>query len=420
MGKKLILLFILFLLNFRNLFSQNTYYITSSGDTVACLMKDREWRQNPISILVHTDNGDKKLTPLATKEVKTNSGEIYRGYSLLLDVSPVKLSNKSGIELARMLNDTIRKFENDSAFLRLLVGGEFSLYELIDWRNKTHFLYSVDGSKPVELRYREVPRSQSYYGVNMENVAGGIYVEVRNEFFFQLDTLSQFNPVLQNIIPTIKYERNSLADFFYLLNKSQVDFLAKKDVTKYQWGFNLEAGANKLNNFFPDGKQYHSPLCPSYSFNIFGTIIPAGSHEKARFTSEIGYHSYGLNMQSIYDSSSNKYTSQPFYRCNYIHGSVLVSYDLSTAKWRPYLGFGFRYGSLTNYKRIAHDSGNEFRMAIDSFGLRHDEEILLSECGLRSKKITISLMYERSNGYDARSGFRTIIDYYLVKVGYIF
>ena len=113
--------------------------------------------------------------------MKTPSGKIYKGLISVIDKTPVSYRNRSDLQLEEMLADTGKIYELDTVFLQEIIGGKYSLFELNDLRGKTHFFYSVENSKPEELKYS--------IRLEREHSTRFIMVQEQNEFINQRDIM---------------------------------------------------------------------------------------------------------------------------------------------------------------------------------------------------------------------------------------
>ena len=393
-----------------------SFYINEKGDTIECSMKDKDWIKNPDFIQV-TENGiQKKIFPINTRVVKTPGGEIYLGCEMVIDKTPVAYKNKSDIQLEEMLADSEKVFELDTVFLRQIIGGKYSLLELKDERNKIHFLYSVENAKPIELKYS--------IHLEREHSTRFIMVQEQNEFINQLALLGDvyvFIPAdLQNLI----YTRHSLAPYFIKLNKGNIDYQLKEEHTFCKVGISITPGMCRLKDFIPHQAPFISDFVFYHGAEFYLRIIPPDDNRKFSVSLGLGYHTNGINTDTLYNLPSNNYyrVSQPFYRMNYVHSDLNFKYALSAKRIRPFAEAGFIYGWMLDYGRVIDAAAGAYGMyaPIKSVSIKHGEQMAYLGGGVQFPNYFLSLDFGRSNGFDERVLFSSRIESVVIKLTYEF
>src|SRR5688572_4568068 len=118
-----------------NSYSQSNYkpgsVVTQNGETIEGLIDYRQWRKNPVSIKFQTTANSSPVT-YTVKDLESfevHGLDRYITAVIKKDIRPVEMA-----ELERAFTDTT---VIDTVFLRLLVSGNYSLYQFND--TKPHF-----------------------------------------------------------------------------------------------------------------------------------------------------------------------------------------------------------------------------------------------------------------------------------------
>jgi hypothetical protein len=121
------------------------YYIDLKGDTVLCRIEYNDWYRNPATIVVEVNNTKRTL---GTSDIKgfgvTGYGD-YQAATVNYHLNPIGEKDLPD----HFLDDT----ETKTCFLKVLVRGPYSLYQLILPERLYFFLSEKDGAI-AELVYR--------------------------------------------------------------------------------------------------------------------------------------------------------------------------------------------------------------------------------------------------------------------------
>lgn len=224
MTKKLtlLLLFILTQTAFSQVRFQDGYYITKEGEKIVCQLEMRDWVSwNNTELTVKGDQGISKV-PIATisefgvgNEVKfiTAITELDSSYNDLrkLDFSPYP------------------KFESKTLLLKVIVEGEYSLYQYLDSNIRKYF-YQTQGSPIKQLIFKK------YFYESSSRI------KENNGYLDQLKAINvcKNNPYLVN------YEYEALKAYFLNLNEcsaNDVTFFEKSAVNP-SFGLGVFGGVN--------------------------------------------------------------------------------------------------------------------------------------------------------------------------------
>ncbi len=303
---KKIFLFLVILILTSNLYSQITfekgYYINNSGQKNDCLIKNNDWRNNPIDFKYKISENDKVKT-ISIKEVKEFG--IYGVSKYIMDVVKIDISSNN-INSLGYTKEPI--FKKEQFFLKVLVEGKANLYLYKDG-NIFKYFYSVENSSIKQLVYKRYKTSDGKIRIN-------------NKFKLQLWNDLKCSSIKMENVKKLEYKNNSLVNFFCQYNKcSNSNFINYNNKQKRDL-FNLtlrprinnsslsihnDADAskdtdygNKLGFSFGIETEYILP----FNKNKWGVLIePTYQHFKAENTFSVDYVQGGkLTSEVKYNS----------------------------------------------------------------------------------------------------------------------
>lgn len=224
------LLFITFLFFQISLFSQikfeNGYYITNSGSRVDCLIKNKDWKGNPNTILIKKDLSSQveSLTISDIKEFGVIGKSQYVRRQVQIDISSDHLDNLS---LQRE-----PKFETKNLFLKTLVSGKAHLFQFTEKDGLSKYFFSLDGGETTQLIYKR-------------------YVNEKREIFYNKDFREQIYSQLTcgskmlEMVRSVEYNSKDLTKVFIGYNTCEnVDYNVFKNNNKAQFHLSLRPGLN--------------------------------------------------------------------------------------------------------------------------------------------------------------------------------
>jgi len=124
------------------------YFIDDAGNTVTCLIKNHDWKNNPTSF-------EYRLSETA-ETLKSSLQEVQEfgvGNSLKYKRFVVEI-DRSSSRTAALSNKRAPEFKEETQFLKVLVEGKASLYQFND-DVISRFFYSMDEANPQQLVYKE-------------------------------------------------------------------------------------------------------------------------------------------------------------------------------------------------------------------------------------------------------------------------
>lgn len=140
------------LLSSLSIFSQHVfkpgYYISENGQKHEVLIKDEDWRSNPVSFIYkNNENSPEQTATLENvKEFSINGGSNYIKATVQLD--------QSSLETPRLSRNITPDYLEDTVYLLLLAEGEANLY-YHQGKTLKNFFYSKNGGPIEPLVYKK-------------------------------------------------------------------------------------------------------------------------------------------------------------------------------------------------------------------------------------------------------------------------
>ncbi|OIQ28812.1 MAG: hypothetical protein BM564_08595 [Bacteroidetes bacterium MedPE-SWsnd-G2] len=290
-SKLLLLTFLLF--NF-SLTAQISFepgkIVLNSGETIACLIKNYDWSNNPSEITIKKE--DKGIEEkFAIKDIKAfEITEVSKFVRATVDID--KSSNMpKDIDYEKQ-----PKFEKERVFLKVLIEGTASLY------------YYRDGNM---IRYFHLTKNQVIKQlIHKKYLKGNAEVYENNHYKQQLWNSFQNSCIKQNQIVNADYRKKSLEKLFNAYNTCEdANYVIKENTqNKYNFNLGLKAGVqfNSLSmNNQESGHNFDTNWDKETSFRIgleAELVFPFNKNKWAAFI-EPTYQSYSSEKEIIYYNS---------------------------------------------------------------------------------------------------------------------
>jgi len=264
------------------------YYLSNSGDSVLCDFRFSDWNTNPKTIQVTVGN---KTQTLGVTDIK---GFGVFGYGNYKTATVTYHTNKiAGTSLPEEFTDDT---ESSTNFLKLLVSGNYNLYEL-NLPSRQYFFASPQNGEITELVFR----------VRQKDMR----VDEDPRYRQQLYALFSNGPISNENnkkITSAHYTSADLSSVFRQLNGTSitVDALKVKDESLE---FELFAGAlvnsfeNEWNGHYSKGNKFSSSISPTFGVNLL-YFVP-GNFRSFALGLSLGYNKYSIE--------NNKTDSVVFY-----------------------------------------------------------------------------------------------------------
>jgi len=269
------------------------YFISNTGDTINCLIKNTDHNDNPSSFTYKKNENDKPqtLTVYDVKEFAITNYNKYVRVITTIDISP-------GEEDLDALSDTAEpQWQPDTLFLRVIVTGAATLF-------------SYEGKTNIRFFYQtqDLPVEQLIYKVYRPENNNVIYYN--NDFREQLLQYLNCGNESEENIQTVEYKLSDLKDYFIKYNHCKGSIVTEPSApVKYKSSFfSISAGAEYTSledGFIPNypGDPYTQHITFPHKYNFtFGVqeelLLPFNAHKWA-VPFGLDFHSY--SAQAISD-----------------------------------------------------------------------------------------------------------------------
>jgi len=281
--KNVILILILFTTSLNaQIGFEKGYFIDNNNTKTECYIKNFDWSSSPAQILYKSDLDSKVKTESSTnlKEFYIyNTEHFYKKFNVAVDENALSNEDSQLREL---------KFKNSVEFLRVLVNGKASLYEL---RRSNIFLYNVDGGKVKQLAYKKYISEDRMRKENND---------------FQQDIFENLKCESLTIkkLLAVNYKRDELIGLFKDYNECQnADYnVINKYKTPLVFNYNVTLGINStaleseynINSGFEGSSKFDNQtiFVPGFELEI---LLPISKNKWAVFA--------GLNYQNYKNST---------------------------------------------------------------------------------------------------------------------
>ncbi len=272
------------------------YYIDNMNQKTNCLIKNIDWKNNPIEFeYKQSENSESKtMTIKSIKEFGIDNISKYIRTTINIDRSSENINSLS--------DDKIPIFQEEELFLKVLVEGKATLYEYVDG-NLIRYFYNNDNSTIEQLIFKSYITPENNIGRN-------------NRFREQLWINLKCPNFKISEIENLEYKKNELVVFFIEYNECNNQEYVNFEEKQKRDFFNLSIKP-RLNN--------SSLTIQNYTSNSRDTD----------FDNKIGF-GFGLEAEFILPYNRNKWaiTIEPTYQgfksekttnVNDVSGGVLIS-----------------------------------------------------------------------------------------------
>jgi len=411
MQKNLIILFVLFSITSYS-YSQDSYIIKLSGDTVRGVVRIREKVKNPSRVYYSPSKGktEEFYTPFQVKGF-FDGGDSYESALVRID------KNSDGTAL---VSSPEFSFYQDSVFLKILVRGPKSLFYLRDREGREHF-YIWRDDKYELLLYK------TYLKTDQDNKTYSVGVKT---YINQLSTYLSDDPSLQKKIINTEFAYNKLVDLFnkyYSSSKTTPAIAAAKLKTKFEVSV-IGGMSNTKTNL--SGGQYEitesNSASTDFTGGISGDLHLPGRLNLISINNDLLYNSYDTRIKLRSNSTDYYVSEESRIVASYIKLYTLARYRIKINRSFIFLNAGLSHGIALDIKHtIARETflnGNVISKT-DENGISDDdtrkiEQGFLVGAGGRIKRLSLELRYERGNGISAITNFRSTNNRMMLLAGY--
>lgn len=322
----ILLFFIILCCNFSS-YSQITfdqgYFIDNSGKRTECLIKNVDWKNNPVAFSYKLDEASEvlKATVVKVKEFGISDNVKYIFAEVNID--------RSGTQNNELSTQRKPEFSYEKLFLKALVEGEASLYVYTDGSLKRYF-YNVTGTEIEQLVYKQ-------YILPDARIVANNYYKQQLIYSFKCDDLKQTD------FSALSCTKNALVRIFEEYNScKQSTYKVYKRKKELKSAFNLSLQLGFANNEF------------SMENSDFGS--------KTTFDAKIGFRP-SIEVEYLLPFNRNKWSIfiAPTYQSYDGHEVVDIAHN----------NIDFEYSSIEIPVGLRHYFflNNESKFFVNGFGL---------------------------------------------------
>ncbi|MFI2741867.1 tRNA modification GTPase [Zhouia sp. PK063] len=356
------------------------YFIDNQGNKTTCLIKDLDWKNNPISFeyKLNTNDDIKQRTIDNTQEFSVLNKSIYQRFTVNID--------RSESDFAHLNYNKHPNFSSEKLFLNLLIKGDASLYVYEDGNLRRFFFTMQDNNTATQLVYKRYKADSHKIGEN---------VQFKQQL---LNKLKCKNFSIQTF-EKLKYSNESLTHLFIDYNECKnsniVNYEKKNNSDREAYHLKLKAGimfsSMQIANSEVQQLRAKFNTKASYRIGIEGEYILPFNNNKWSIPLEFAYSSYKNTATESFDTYSSVTTYESSVKYNHLEGMIGLRYyfflnDMS----RLYLNAQFVYSSALN-STITFMNG---RHTIDL----DNSNSLAFGAGYKFNKFSIELLYYTTTG----------------------
>lgn len=380
--KKRILITLLTILSL-NCYSQiifeKGYFINNANEKTACLIKNNDWRSNPISFEYKLSETDKVQNGLL--EWVKEFG-VYDAFKYVRSATKIDRSSNNINSLSTTAEPV---FSEETLYLKVVLEGKSSLYEYVD-SSITRFFYSIDNNDKEQLIYKRY-------------ISTGTIIEKNNKFRQQLWTNLKCPEIELSEVLALDYKKKDLVKFF----------------TKYNTCNNSEVVLIERQK--SNQNLFHLTLRPRFNSNSLSIQNISAPNWQIDFDAQSGF-GMGLEAELVLPYYKNKWSIilEPTYQTFSSKGSNTVpgisgGKLLATIEYKSIeIPIGIRYSFyLSDKSKLFIDGAVVFDFSSNSSLLltRVDGSVLETLDLDKSNNLAFGAGYRYNNKYSIAAKFQT-------------
>jgi hypothetical protein len=400
----------LFIFSSQTIFCQENYLqgqiFKAGGDTLRGFIDYRKWDFNPDNVFFKENlNGNRvKYSPLDIKGFSVFD-EIYESAIINTEVSPMDISNLDYNSNFKLVSDTL--------FLQSMVQGKKSLYYYKNNIRKELFYIKSDSSFEL-LMYKKY-----LYGLDNAIIENRKYI---GQLLLYLNDCKE----IQSNLKETEYQQGSLEKLFndyYRCVKSDMKFQKKVEKPSMEMGALAGLSLTSLkfrSNDLPDLENANFNKSTNFTAGLFLDVIVPGNHKKKwSLNNELMFSSY--NVSGSYNNAITQITSYTTLGFSYLKMNNMVRFKYPIGGTFVYINIGITNGlivSETNKMKMESLYRTLDYKAIPE--TKKWENGLLTGVGVKYKKYSFEIRYEKGNGISAYRGLGSSTKRYTLTLGYRF
>jgi len=353
------------------------YYITNTDEKIDCLIKNIDWKNNPIDIdyKISENSERKKITIDKIKEFGIYDISKYVRANVAID--------RSSSTISKMSNNNAPIFTNEQLFLKVLVEGESNLYGYIDGNLNRYFMEKEDVGIEQLIYKKYLTKNRKISENNGYKAQLWKYLKCST---FSIKSLNKVN-----------YTKKDLVSFFIDYNTCNDHTYETYEKKQKRDFFNLSIRPRVNNSsLYIDNFTTSNPLFTadfdaetSYSFGVEAEFILPFNKNKWAITVEPTYQSYSSTFDFANDAITVDYKSielpigvRHYFFLNknskiFVNGAVIVDFAMGDSaitynsgrvleiKTVPNFGYGIGFKYKNKYSIEVRNQTN--REVLTSF-----------------------------------------------------
>lgn len=266
------------------------YYITEGGQKNEVLIKNLDWKNNPVSFEIKTSSDDhsKTMHIAQVKEFGLYDGPRFLKETVMMD--------RSSTEISALSTESAPNFQEATIFLKPLVKGKATLY-YYEQGNLIRYFYNVGNEHVKQLVQK------SYL---VKSPSGGDAVAVNNEFRNQLQNSLKCSGMDTAGVDNLSYRNADLTSYFIKYNQCADDTFVIQSTDTTESGFNLTVRPRVNFSSFKMG-QYGDSVegdfgtSTKFSGGLEAEYILPFNHGRWSLTAEISYLKYNGEFTRVWN-----------------------------------------------------------------------------------------------------------------------
>jgi hypothetical protein len=176
------------------------YYINNTGERKEVQIRNVAWKNNPTKFEYVADASE--LKEMRIEDVREFQVASYRYKRFTVNI------DRSQLDLNKLGNDKNPVFNEETLFLKVLVDGNYTLYQYEDNNFSRFFVSTGKHEKAEQLVYKEY-------------ISDHTYISENNLFRQQLFTLMNSGQMKKQDFSNLSYKKESLVALFTKANQSE-------------------------------------------------------------------------------------------------------------------------------------------------------------------------------------------------------
>lgn len=309
---------------------ESGYYVSNTGDTVKCLIKNDDKQNNPKRFVYKTDEGSETKTAGIDDAVAFQTGPDNRYIRATVKI------DQSEERVGQLGNNKEPEFIEQTVFLKVLSAGHgASLYGYKDQRVERFFVRKESGSiEPLIHKSYITPDNR---------------VQENKTFIYQLIRTLQCDGLSMTEIQKTTYTRKDLTKLFAAYNRCSGETPAFAIKEKSNYDFNL---------YVRPGVRYSSLKAENFAYRLLNT----------EFKEAVSFR-LGLEIEVIFPFNKNKWALvlEPS-SLSYKSTGKIESYNANVQYSAVEIGTGIRhYFYLTQRSKVYLTASGIFGFVSDSY-----------------------------------------------------